>query len=130
MNTDERLRRLEVGIRAIPAFQKPPVDHDYRVSPVQSITTSATSISARLTKVVISWISVEKPNVDHYEVWVSRIAGGADKPYLAVSVKDSPATFNIVSSAAGHSLAYIITVMKNGVRTPLTAAPSATFQVF
>lgn len=129
-NLEDRVRRIENGIRDIPSFRLAPVDHDYRVLPIQRPLASSSSIASRLTKVVITWISVDDPQVDHYEIWITRIANGADKPYLAASVKDSPATFNIVSTAAGHALAYIVTVMKNGVKTPLTAAPSATFQVF
>lgn len=127
---ESRLRRLETGINDIPTFQFPINDEDYRVQAVTEVAASSSSISARLTKVIITWLSVEDQNVERYEIWVSRIAGGADKPYLAASSADSPATFNLTSDAAGDAMAYIRTVMKNGLTLPLTASPSVTFEVF
>lgn len=134
MNEDQelgaRLRRLESTIIEIPNFQNPSIDHEPRVEPVTSPLAASSSIAANLTKVVITWISVEDAIIDRYEVWVERLTDGAPTPYLAASVKDSPAAFNIVSDAAGHGLAYIRTFTKAGLSTPLTASPSVVFEVF
>jgi hypothetical protein len=125
-----RLKRVESGIDDIPALQLPAADYDARVPSVTNLYVVSASIAARLTKVAIMWLSPDDTNVARYEVWVARIANGAQTPYLAASVNDSPASFNITSDAAGHGIAFVRTVMKNGLTTPPGAAPSIPFQVF
>lgn len=127
---ENRLRRVESGLDDIPTFQAPATDDDYRVKPVYKIEAVSASIAARLTRVELTWIGIEDPNLARYEIYVSRIANSAEQPYLAASVTDSPAVFNVVSDAAGYGIALIRTVMKNGLITPLTASPSVVFQVF
>lgn len=129
-NLADRLRRFETRLNDIPGFSLPATDDDYRVQAAYELAATSASIAAKLTQVTITFLQVEDPNVERYEVWVSRIANGADKPYLAASVESSPATFNVVSTGAGNALAYVRTVMKNGLTMPLTASPSITFQVF
>jgi len=126
-----RLRRVEQSINDIPALQLQATVYDARVPSVTTLSAVSTNIAAKLTSVAIMWISPDDPTVERYEIWVSKIANnGSDAPYLAASVKNSPASFNIVSDAAGYGLATIRTIMKNGLAADLGISPSIPFQVF
>lgn len=124
-----RLRRLERNIDDVPALRSQDISYDTRVPSVIALKSISSSISARLTKVAILWISPADLDVAKYEVWVSNTSGSS-QPYLAASVTDSPASFNVTSDAAGNAIAFVRTVLRSGLSTPLTAAPSVTFQTF
>ena len=111
-----------------PFYQLPGYDGaDGRVLPVTNIQLLSTTQTSGGTAVAITWVKPDDPNVAKFEVWVQGSILGSNQPYLAASVADAPAIFTVSSDIATTGVAFIRTVMKNGLGTDLTAAPSVAF---
>ena len=126
----DRLTKLE-SIRADSRmYQLSPVDVDIRVPSAENVELISSEALSGATKVAIRWVKPDDPNIDRFEIWVSRTAYESSTPYLAISVKDSPAAFTVTADRDTSAVAYIRTVMKNGLGTDLNASPTVSFNVY
>ena len=130
LEISDRLNRLERTNREVPLYQLPPFDHDVRVPPAESVELVSAQPTSGATKVAIRWTKPADPNIDHFEIWVKRTAFESENPYQAASVADSPCAFTVNSDRDTTAVAYIRTVMKNGLSTDLNASPTVSFNVY
>ena len=130
LEISDRLNRLERTNREVPLYQLPPFEHDVRVPPAESVELVSAEPTSGATKVAIRWTKPADPNIDHFEIWVKRTAFESENPYQAASVADSPCAFTVNSDRDTTAVAYIRTVMKNGLSTDLNASPTVSFNVY
>ncbi|HPO87324.1 MAG TPA: hypothetical protein PLN86_15900, partial [Candidatus Hydrogenedentes bacterium] len=130
LEISDRLNRLERTNREVPLYQLPPFEHDVRVPPAESVELVSAQPTSGATKVAIRWTKPADPNIDHFEIWVKRTAFESENPYQAASVADSPCAFTVNSDRDTTAVAYIRTVMKNGLSTDLNASPTVSFNVY
>lgn len=126
----DRLTKLESTRADSRLYQLSPVDADIRVPSAENVELISSEALSGATKVAIRWVKPDDPNIDRFEIWVSRTAYESSTPYLAISVKDSPAAFTVTADRDTSAVAYIRTVMKNGLGTDLNASPTVSFNVY
>lgn len=123
----EQVARLERPLNDTPRFQYDPAEYDKRISPAENIKLVTNAAAGTNTKVIITFIHPHDPNIDRFEVWVSYLVDSRPEPHLAVAVKDSPASFIVSSTASVDAVAYVRTVMRNGLISGFAHCPTITF---
>jgi hypothetical protein len=121
----ERFRRVESSIKDSPLIQRTSYEYDPRVPAVEHVDLASGTSSGGVTQVVITFIRPFAPNIDKFEIWVN--AYGSNQPTLIATVKDSPAAFSLSTAPGTVVVAYIRTVLLNGLTSALNASPTVTF---
>jgi hypothetical protein len=78
------------------------------------------------TEFVISWLDVELPNVNGYNVYVTGLLSDNKQPALVGLFKRSPAQFRVESNIATQVTFTVQTVLNNGMVSELSQSPSCT----
>jgi hypothetical protein len=126
----DRIRRMEQAASDTPLLQNAPMEADIRIPPAEAPHLVSSSLVGGSTKVILQFSRPFDANIERFEIWVSRTVSSQSEPYLIASVKDSPARFMLKADATGYAIAYIRTVMKNGLVGALNASPTVTFSTF
>lgn len=113
----------------VPLYQLNPVDGDARVPGANNVQLLGSTNSSGVTAVAIGWLKPSDALIDRFEIWVQRTAYTNTNPYLAASVTDSPASFQVTSDQNTVCIATIVTVLKNGLRSDFKSSPTVTFNV-
>jgi hypothetical protein len=129
LELSDKLVRLEAGGNDVPLYQLPPYDYDSRVQAAQNVTLLGSTPASGSTAVAIGWTKPTDPNIDRFEIWVRRSAYSTENPYLVASVTDAPASFTVSADSNTIVVAYVRTIMKNGLSTEIGASPTVAFNV-
>lgn len=88
-------------------------------------TVRATNFSGG-TEFVLTWLDVELPNVNGYNVYVTGLLSDNKQPALVGLFKRSPAQFRVESNIATKVTFTVQTVLNNGLVSPIDISPSCT----
>lgn len=127
----DRVKRLEKRLNDTPLLSRSPNDVDRRVPPVLRVAIASVTPNAGNAAVLLTFVTPDDLNVDRFEVWVADTSTAQSQfPNHVASSTGSPVKFVVPVLAATTSyVAYVRTVMKNGLRSAINASPSTTFVV-
>ncbi len=130
LELSDRLNKLESRRADTPLYHLSPIESDIRVPAAENLELVSSQATSGATKVALRWVNPQDPTISHYEIWIKRTAYQSDNPYLIASVQKSPAVFTVTADLDTVAVAYVRTVMKNGLGTDLNSSPTVSFNVY